>query len=292
MESKAQLSRGITFLVATFMIPGAVSLAQPSIQTEGAIETAGQLISTVPTGTPPLVVTSTTRVDNLNADSVDGFDGVALDGRLVAAEVMLVELEGVIGRLSTANIPKTGQTTCWDADGNVISCAGTGQDGDYQSGLAWPTPRLTDNGDGTVTDNLTGLLWLADAGCFDSESWDDALALASGLFDGATIDPGGGDCDLSDGSEKGAWRLPNVREMQSLAHFEFVDPSVPDNAGTGKCDGLTPCAFSGINNGEFWSSTTSLAILTFALRVQAQDGRIFAGAKTNLERIWPVRGAR
>ena len=58
------------------------------------------------------------------------------------------------------DIPKTGQFLCYDNEGNVIDCAGTGQDGDLQMGRASPDPRFTDNGDGTVTDNLTGLIWL------------------------------------------------------------------------------------------------------------------------------------
>jgi hypothetical protein len=43
-------------------------------------------------------------------------------------------------------VPKTGQTTAYVA----------GNDGYLEKGVAWPDPRFTDNGDGTVTDNLTG----------------------------------------------------------------------------------------------------------------------------------------
>ena len=68
-------------------------------------------------------------------------------------------------RAGTVNVARTGQTTCYDSDGNVIDCAGTGQDGDIQAGVAWPSPRFVDNGDGTITDMLTGLMWLKDAGC-------------------------------------------------------------------------------------------------------------------------------
>src|SRR5436189_5183166 len=50
----------------------------------------------------------------------------------------------------------TGQTTCWDTNGNVIPCAGTGQDGDLRKGAPL---SYTDNGNGTVTDNNTGLVW-------------------------------------------------------------------------------------------------------------------------------------
>jgi hypothetical protein len=41
---------------------------------------------------------------------------------------------------------KTGQTTAY----------GTGSDGDLQKGTA---RSYTDNGDGTITDNVTGLMW-------------------------------------------------------------------------------------------------------------------------------------
>ena len=55
-----------------------------------------------------------------------------------------------------APVHKTGQTTSY----------ATGDDGDLEKGVAWPNPRFTDNSDGTVTDNLTGLIWLKNANCF------------------------------------------------------------------------------------------------------------------------------
>ena len=65
--------------------------------------------------------------------------------------------------VSVISLPKTGQTTCWDTIGNVIPCPGTGQDGEIQAGVAWPSPRFNDNGNGTVTDKLTGLMWTQNA---------------------------------------------------------------------------------------------------------------------------------
>ena len=59
----------------------------------------------------------------------------------------------------TVNLPKTGQTKCYDTSGNEIDCAGTGQDGEIQAGVEWPEPRFADYGNGTVMDNLTGLMW-------------------------------------------------------------------------------------------------------------------------------------
>src|SRR5262249_22664785 len=53
-------------------------------------------------------------------------------------------------------VPAPVQTTSWDSAGQVTSCAGTGQDGDIQAGASL---SYTDNGDGTITDNNTKLIW-------------------------------------------------------------------------------------------------------------------------------------
>ena len=75
--------------------------------------------------------------------------------------------QGIAGFTSAiSSVPKTGQTKCYETDdlASEIPCGGTGQDGDLQRGFRWPTPRFTDNGNGTVTNNLTGnltgLIWL------------------------------------------------------------------------------------------------------------------------------------
>ncbi len=59
-----------------------------------------------------------------------------------------------------APVPKTGQTTSY----------ATGDDGILQKGVVWPIPRFKDNNNGTVTDNLTGLIWLKNANCFGVEN--------------------------------------------------------------------------------------------------------------------------
>ena len=61
---------------------------------------------------------------------------------------------------ASVDLAKTGQSTCYNQTGVVIDCSGTGQDGEYQKGVAWPDPRFTNNGDCTITDKLTGLTWL------------------------------------------------------------------------------------------------------------------------------------
>lgn len=66
----------------------------------------------------------------------------------------------------TITIAATGQTLCYNDAGAVIDCVGSGQDGEWRKGAIWPTLRLSDNGDGTVTDHLTGLMWMQNVDCW------------------------------------------------------------------------------------------------------------------------------
>ena len=83
-----------------------------------------------------------------------------VDNTYTKAEVDAI-LEGIL----PAAVPRTGQSTCYDTRGALIKCPGTGQDGDKLAGVAPPVPRFVDNGNGTVTDKLTGLIWLRNANC-------------------------------------------------------------------------------------------------------------------------------
>ena len=61
-------------------------------------------------------------------------------------EAMLVALQAQVDALGLALVPRTGQTTCYDAAGAVTTCGtgiGLAQDGDLQLGVNWPNPRFT-----------------------------------------------------------------------------------------------------------------------------------------------------
>src|SRR2546423_12445159 len=94
---------------------------------------------------------------------------------------------------AAAHLPKTGQKECYDVKGKVVSCKGTGQDGDYQAGVPLPEPRFTDNQNGTITDNFTGLIWLKNANLFGEVNRDEAIEKAKSIASGS--------CGLSDDSK-------------------------------------------------------------------------------------------
>lgn len=103
----------------------------------------------------------------------------------------------------------TGQTECYNNTGEITTPA-IGQD--YYGQAAFHpgnVPSYTDNGDGTITDNVTGLMWVQARGSLIS--WSDAVA-------GASTNNTAGYSD---------WRMPTIKETYSLIQFSGVNG--PDN---------------------------------------------------------------
>jgi hypothetical protein len=105
--------------------------------------------------------------------------------------------------------------------------------------------RYIDNGDGTVTDNRTGLIWLKNANCFGKKDWRTAKQLAAQLADGQ--------CGLSDGSKPGDWRLPTRDEYQAMRDQKYTSPALSNAAGTAQWQ--EGDAFSSVHAYHYWSST-------------------------------------
>jgi hypothetical protein len=169
-------------------------------------------------------------------------------------------------------VMKTGQTTSY----------APGDDGELEKGVAWPNPRFTDNnGDGTVTDNLTGLIWLKDAKFFGLRQWTDALAVCNSLAaDGI---------NLTDGSVAGDWRLPNIRELRSLIDYRHTGPALSDISGTVHWSEGNP--FSNVQVGSFWSSTTYAYNNDDAWFLDINIGFARYNDKFSMTYyVWPVRG--
>jgi len=191
--------------------------------------------------------------------------------------------------LYPAPVEKTGQKGCYGLSGVQMPCAGTGQDGEWQAGVAAPSPRFAENGDGTVTDHLTGLIWLRTANCDGQKNWSEALSWANGLFDGCSDCGGGGnDCGLTDGSGPGDWRLPNLRELQSLVNFGYFNPALANTAGDGQWNEGDP--FTDVASGNYATSSTYLDSPCWNFYVNFETGYGEANmSKTTPQHVWPVR---
>ncbi len=177
-------------------------------------------------------------------------------------------------------VPRTGQTGCWDASGVAIACTGTGQDGDKLKGVANPSPRFT-AANGTVTDNLTGLIWLQNADCANAtRTWQDALYDVVNLNTDGTMNSNNCSDTSNSGSHQADWRLPNVKELQSLIDFQNVSPALP-----------TGHLFSSVRM-NYWSATSLADITSFAWNVWLRYGNVEYNNKWDTRYVWPVRGGQ
>jgi len=228
----------------------------------------GQRSGTMPDNGAAVMVPTTSN-QAIGAGYHSGTGYVAGDADLVAGNVRAgVSLFGVNG--ACRGVPATGQTGSY----------GTGDDGAYQLGCA---PAVTDpsqfhrgfsnHGNGTVTDHMTGLIWLWDANCFGTRTWSQALFDANSLASGI--------CSLSDGSSAGDWRLPNVNELRSLIDLGQAGPALPDGH-----------PFFDVQSSDYWTSTTFPGLPDRAYGVSLGGGAVFVFLKTQSPYVWPVRGGR
>ena len=141
--------------------------------------------------------------------------------------------------------------------------------------------RYTDNGDGTVTDNRSGLIWLKKANCFCRQNWKTAMQSAANLAHGR--------CGLRDGSRAGMWRLPTILELEAMMDEKYDSPTLSNAAGTGPWK--EGDAFSGVQTFYYWSSTPYATDTNDAWFVYfGYGGVVHDGDKTTPVCVWPLRG--
>jgi hypothetical protein len=160
----------------------------------------------------------------------------------------------------------TGQINCYDSQGRLIECRGSGQDGELRTGIAWPEPRFSDDAR-TVLDRLTGLVWLKEANIAEFPlSWSESLEFVQALNRRKHLD-------------REDWRLPNRRELRSLISYQTRNPALPERH-----------PFMRVFIGWYWTSTTSAVNPAYAWYVHMEGGRMFYGRKSQYYLTWPVAG--
>ncbi|MCX6245519.1 MAG: DUF1566 domain-containing protein [Bacteroidetes bacterium] len=122
-------------------------------------------------------------------------------------------------------------------------------------------PHFTDDGDDMVKDNFTGLTW-QQIQSTNTMTWEEALAYSK------TVSLGG----------KTDWRLPNVKELQSLNDPALMKPS------------FNKTFFPEISSGNYWTSTTLLQNPARAWDLNVDYGIVSYNDKTMKENVLLVRG--
>jgi hypothetical protein len=202
------------------------------------------------------------------------------DGVLTANSLSKASAIGVRAvRAGNGCLPATGQTTCSNASGTAIPCAGTGQDGELQEGAPL---SYSDNGDGTISDNDTGLMWAKqsdDGSITDKDNtytWSNAFAVYIAGMNAANF------AGYND------WRLPNAKEMQSIYHHQTATSAAFSTGCTGGCTVLT-CSCT-TANAHFWTSTSNVAAPSQAWLANSGAGFVTLFGKANAISVRAVRG--
>lgn len=121
--------------------------------------------------------------------------------------------------------------------------------------------HFIDNSNGTILDNLTNLIWQK-IPYTDTLTWEQALVYADTL-------------SLTGSSD---WRLPNIKELQSINDEKLIYPSLNRNF------------FNVSNANKYWSSTTLPNQTTKAWYLNTQFGITTYDAKTIRNHIICVKG--
>jgi len=187
-----------------------------------------------------------------------------LEQVIVDQKSKILELQEQINAIQNyAPVSQTGQTVSYYP----------GDDGEFQTGVPLPNPRFIDYGDGTVTDNLTGLMWTKDAQQISGwMTWVDALIACNNLFFAGYND----------------WRLPNVRELASLIDYGQYNPALPSGHPFLNVDVILNAG----HNTLVWSSTTCFYGTHFAWAVKIGFNEIQTLSKVQSLHVWPVRGGK
>jgi hypothetical protein len=142
--------------------------------------------------------------------------------------------------------------------------------------------------DGTVMDQKTGLMWVQNPLCWSSTNchkasmtWDDAFVKVKALDDLPLGCTSSADVDCYTD-----WRLPNIKELQSLIDYGHSGPALPEKYD----DAFTE---NSVNSYYYWSSTTNLSNpFSSAWAVYMVTGMVTGQSKSNPCYVWPVRDVK
>ena len=121
---------------------------------------------------------------------------------------------------------------------------------------------FVENGDGTVTDTSTSLMWQQQTARPLWMTWEEAISYCESLTLAGYRD----------------WRLPNINELHSIVDYSRDDPAIYTGA------------FPDTKEWAYWSSTTGASSATNAWHVYFEYGSVSFGGKSRTASVRAVRG--
>ena len=299
---------------AVHITPGTAAQTIPAGYHNGSGTVAGDanlVSSNIKSGTSIFAVAGSPTVVDTTGATATGSDLASgktayVNGNLVTGTLAVGEMQ------PPAQLLKTGQTTCYNPFSVAIPCAGTGQDAELQKGIG---QAYVDNGDGTISDTQTGLMWEKKdnnniGGIHDRDdqyTFDQAFsvfiaALNNRCGDETTDCTAGGDASCTEiGTGKCGfaghrdWRIPNRRELESIEDLGLANPGINAVFDSGlKC--VPGCKSTGADacsctySGWTWTSTSYTWAPNYAWSVDFYYGEVNYMSKAFGENVRAVRG--
>ncbi len=208
------------------------------------------------------------QIEALDADALAVLD--ALDLSLDANRDDTIDIR--CGPDGPQFFPATGQKITYPADKNGAPASAVQDDGAVQAGAAF---SYFDNGDGTITDFNTGLMWekKGDNGGLHDEDlffpWSNAAAdTIWDWLDQVNAEGGTGLAGYDD------WRIPNVKELMSLIDYNRTAPAVDPAFETDCIEGCTVTECSCVAPASYWSSTSLRSFPSHSWHVSFEFGYV------------------
>ena len=255
-------------LITLWSYPAYAGDTDPVSPPGATMKTLTDIQNRISSGTPagahslqPLSAPGSTGVtlDEIYDALPDGSTTTATEGDIKSGRTFIKRAGGVMtfttGTMQPHELPDTGQTGSY----------ATGDDAVYNPSATQPS--YTDNGDGTITDNRTGLMWVKDgnsAGCNNGSTliWSDALTFCENLSYAGYTD----------------WRLPNIKELSSIVNSGGYTPMI------------NTTYFSNTKSNYYWTSTTYAGNTSNAWGVSFVSGSVTSIGKITGYCVCPVRG--
>jgi hypothetical protein len=143
-----------------------------------------------------------------------------------------------------------------------------------------PDSRFTNNGDGTVTDMQTGLMWARCRQGFQGAVCDTASSVATSTFTWAealALNSATSDTVILLRTD---WRLPNIKELQSLVERSCSNPAINDSV------------FPNTGNSFFWSASPYAFVTNSAWGVFFSDGSVSTNLRGDGQSVRLVHGGQ
>jgi len=145
-------------------------------------------------------------------------------------------------------------------------------DGYYKKGLPKFGDRFIDNGDGTITEKVTRLMWVKDPSQIPGGLWGTPGIPVRMTWSNAIIN-----CEALNYAGYSDWRLPNVTELESIVDYGRYSPAI---------DTLF---FPNSQTSYYLTSSTVAYITSYCWIVYGYNGYTYYTSKTSTNYVRPVR---